>query len=250
MLIVCNGAFKSGSTWVEKVVRQLTHTSDFPKEFRDKNLNRCLDIKKMDEFLSLKLAGSYVTKSHVSDPRLIFTGQSAARCTKVIMISRDPRDVLVSYYFHFKNTSGVCLSLPVFYYFLGRFKLCEISRYNRRWRVFSESDVLWLDYESMKTGFNSQLNMIAEYLDVEITDSQRQKIVHATSLGELKNRSLNPKFYRKGEVGDWVNYINPKLTKKIMDEQNYIPLWVTAITLIIFNLRRKVFKSITFFRGV
>ena len=250
MLIVCNGAFKSGSTWVEQVVRTLVEANEIPEQYKDKNLNRCLDIKKIDEFINQSLSGTYVTKSHVGNPGQIFSKQLVSKKPKVIMISRDPRDVLVSYYFHIKNSNGMSVSLPLFYYVFGRFKLCEIARYNQRWKMFTGSDVLWLDYESMITSFNSQLKIIAEYLGVELTEKKKKEIIQETSLEELKRRSKNPDFYRKGEVGDWANHISSKLTIKIVNEQNNPPFWVKIITLFLFDYRRKVFRGITFFRGV
>jgi hypothetical protein len=98
--------------------------------------------------------------------------------------------------------------------------------------------VLFLKYEDMKEDITSQLKILAEFLGFPFSlEEERsgviEKIAKLCSFENLKELEVNKSgksiknfenkdLFRKGEVGDWVNYLSPTMVKqltKLMEEK-------------------------------
>ena len=141
---------------------------------------------------------------------------------KVIHISRNPKDVLVSWY-HFSQilTNSKKASWDeLFSTFLsgGNFSL-KTWMYNLQYwyKYKDEPNILLIQYEDMKENLETVISRIANFLSTSLTTDQIKRIV---SLVSVKSMQENPKldvlvtsymdrskgrFIRKGEVGDWKN---------------------------------------------
>eukprot|EP01095_Lingulamoeba_sp_RSL-Kostka_P017534 TRINITY_DN917_c0_g2_i1.p1 TRINITY_DN917_c0_g2~~TRINITY_DN917_c0_g2_i1.p1 ORF type:complete len:192 (+),score=51.64 TRINITY_DN917_c0_g2_i1:188-763(+) len=92
------------------------------------------------------------------------------------------------------------------------------------WKVKERDNVLFLFYEDMKNDIRTEIKKIIDFLGIEVTDERIDHVIQRTTFNSMKNdpktnqtdykaRNLDkPKFMRKGEIGDWVNYFT--------DEQN------------------------------
>uniref|UniRef100_A0A6N2JXQ1 Sulfotransferase n=1 Tax=Salix viminalis TaxID=40686 RepID=A0A6N2JXQ1_SALVM len=99
-------------------------------------------------------------------------------------------------------------------------------------------EVLFLAFEDMKEDIHSQMKRLAEFLGCpfsleEEADGVIEGISKMCSLSNLKDKEINktgrfhPYFenktlFRKGEVGDWVNYLTPEMVdrmNKIMEQK-------------------------------
>ena len=147
-LILCNGAYKSGSTWTYNIVMESLDTSSFDKKYLDKYLNEGLDISMLNEFSREIKDGIFVSKSHEEDPKKVMSFREGIDI-KVIMIDRDPRSVFLSYYHHITNSIGFKIPYVIFYSLLGKYKLCEISSYNNKWRDENDIDILWVSFQPL-----------------------------------------------------------------------------------------------------
>ncbi|XP_014679385.1 PREDICTED: sulfotransferase 1A1-like, partial [Priapulus caudatus] len=86
---------------------------------------------------------------------------------KIVYVSRNPKDNLVSYYFSFPY---------------GPYWKHNLSY----WDVREEANILFIKYEDMKKDPNASIRKIAEYLGKELTEDQVDLIAEATSFKKMK----------------------------------------------------------------
>ncbi|XP_061981121.1 cytosolic sulfotransferase 15-like [Populus nigra] len=166
---------------------------------------------------------------------------------KIVYMCRNPLDQVVSY-FHFSRKfkrenvkplssidegfDNVCLGIqsygPFWDTVLGYWK-ASLERPDK---------VLFLKYEDLKEDIISNLKKIAEFLGIPFTDKEEkegviEEISRLCSFDNLRNLEVNKNsvrpsglpnssFFRKGEVGDWENYMSPSMAEnylKIVEEK-------------------------------
>ncbi|XP_062111317.1 cytosolic sulfotransferase 12-like [Humulus lupulus] len=158
---------------------------------------------------------------------------------KLVYLCRNPKDVFVSLW-HFtnrlkpeswaKNTmeesfekfcNGVSLSGPFWDHSLGYWKVS----------LASPEKVLFLNYDEMKKEPFFHVKKLAEFLGFpfslqEEANGDVSRILELCSFDNLSNLLVNKNgkqpsgeenktFFRRGEVGDWMNYLTPEMAKKL-----------------------------------
>ncbi|XP_020890702.1 LOW QUALITY PROTEIN: cytosolic sulfotransferase 1 [Arabidopsis lyrata subsp. lyrata] len=100
------------------------------------------------------------------------------------------------------------------------------------WRESLENPnhVLFMRYEEMKAKPRDQIKRLADFLDCPFTKEEEEKgsvdeILNFCSLRNLSSLEVNKtqktnnvdhkNYFRKGEVGDWKNYLTPEMESKI-----------------------------------
>ncbi|XP_019102045.1 PREDICTED: cytosolic sulfotransferase 5-like [Camelina sativa] len=182
-----------------------------------------------------------------SSPRLFSThmplhalqeGLKNSTC-KIVYMSRNVKDTLVSYWHFFckkqindevissfeDTFESFCRGVSLFGPFWD-----QVLSY---WRGSLEdpNHVLFMKYEEMKAEPHEQIKRLAEFLGCPFTKEEGEsgsmdEIVDLCSLrnlssleinktGKLYNGRDNKTFFRKGEVGDWNNYLTPGMVNKI-----------------------------------
>ncbi|OMP01653.1 hypothetical protein COLO4_11696 [Corchorus olitorius] len=188
-------------------------------------------------FLSTHLPFSFFPNSMTS---------SAASACRFVYICRDPKDAFVSMW-HFMNKlrarqempplpiehafdlfcTGVSLNGPFWDHHLGFWKAS----------LESPNMVLFLKYEHVKRETSASVRKIGEFLDLPFSAEEEnegivEKIVHLCSFENLSNLDVNknvneekqrghliknPEFFRKGQVGDWMNHLTHEMAK-VLDQ--------------------------------
>ncbi|CAK7336396.1 unnamed protein product [Dovyalis caffra] len=160
---------------------------------------------------------------------------------KVVYICRNPLDQIVSFFqfaHRFKQDGTPFLSLdeccdnicrgvhsqgPFWDNVLGYWK-ASLERPDK---------VLFLKYEDLKEDIVSNLKKLAEFLEIPFTDKEEkegviEEISRLCSFDNLRNLEVNKNgvrpsgapnsaFFRKGEVGDWANYLSPSMAENFMN---------------------------------
>ncbi|KAG4176273.1 hypothetical protein ERO13_A11G234950v2 [Gossypium hirsutum] len=114
-----------------------------------------------------------------------------------------------------KFKHGIIVHGPFFDHVLGYWKASQEN----------PNKILFLKYEDLKEDTGSHLKNLAMFLGVPFTDDEEkqgviEKIAKICSFENLKELEVNKKgahisgvphtgFFRKGEVGDWSNYLTP-----------------------------------------
>ena len=221
MLIVCNGAAKSGSTWLYSIIQNITEfewpNSEFISRSNSKHPtikeNRLAEYLELDEFERRDV----ISKNHYGkqDHRDLLLSKSS---TRVLDISRDTRDVIVSSYYDECRRNGFSGSFGEYYWETGRLLVDKLGRYHEVWAA-PHPQILVSSYESLKTQFDAEVSRIATFLGVDLDGEDLARIDEATNIESLRqsyrndaqyNTIENP-FFRKGEIGDWKNHFDEKM---------------------------------------
>ena len=140
---------------------------------------------------------------------------------KAVVVMRNPKDVLVSFYHFYKS-----------YHMFGPFpgtwnEFFELAKNKQLiygdwfdhilawWAFRSRPNVFFLKYEDLKMHPRENVAKLAQFMNRDLTEDELTKIVEATSFNTMKkNPSVNylktedkrNNFIRKGAIGGWKNY--------------------------------------------
>jgi hypothetical protein len=249
VLIVCNGAAKSGSTWLYSIIQNITEfewpNSEFISRSNSKHPtikeNRLAEYLELDEFERRDV----ISKNHYGkqDHRDLLLSKSS---TRILDISRDTRDVIVSSYYDECRRNGFSGSFGDYYWETGRLLVDKLGRYHQVWAT-PHPQILVSSYESLKTQFDAEVSRIATFLGVDLDGEDLARIDEATNIESLRqsykddaqyNTTENP-FFRKGEIGDWKNHFDKKM---IGDYENIERRGIGKFDLVYLNsrLRKKL----------
>ena len=178
-------------------------------------------------------AGNRVLSTHLL-PKFFKNLRENKSVPKTIVILRNPKDTLVSY-FHFYRANESLGKFPGdFHEFFKLFEaqklVCgDIFEHTIAWYTHPLKDqFLFVTYEEMKDDMEHQIKRFSEYLGIPLTHEQIADIIHYSSFEQMKNctsaklvaaypatdASVSP-YVRKGEVGDWKNYMTEEESHKI-----------------------------------
>ena len=247
-IIMSNGNFKSGSTWVTSIISEIYNDlpKEFPKEFQHPRHRNLINIFKIKDFISSSIfrkSKVWLSKSHIFHSPII-NQISSEESVKIININRDIRDVLVSHYFHLKNAKKYNSDFNSYFYSWGKYKAIQYLLYNKAWE---NESCLKLTYLELKNNNIETIKTIARYLEVPITNKQALHIQKETDINKLressKEKNLNEEawFYRKGIVGDWKNHFDEKMLDKLKKIQLGHLNWNERLVYVIkFTFRMKL----------
>lgn len=149
---------------------------------------------------------------------------------KIIYIARNPKDLCVSYYHYCVLVHGLAGTFEEFADIfledkapIGALWPHVLSLWNNR----HEPNILFLKYEDMKKDCSSVIKKCAEFMGVgtALTENQLKKLCDhinfksmqsnpAVNLEPIIKKETDGKFIRKGQVGDWKNYMSPELSNR------------------------------------
>lgn len=239
---------KSGTTWLKALAFAIVNRKHFDSCSNSHPLLTCNPHDLVPFFEYKVYAGDQLPDlSNLPQPRLFGThipfaslpnSIKISRC-RVVYICRNPFDTFISSW-HFLNKSmpgsqpplsleeafemyckGVIGFGPFWDHMLGYWKE-SIERPHK---------VLFLQYEEMKEDIILQVKKLAEFTGYpfsleEERDGVVEKIVKLCSFENLKELEVNKSgksikyfenkyLFRKGEVGDWVNYLSPQMVEQL-----------------------------------
>jgi hypothetical protein len=224
MLIVCNGAPKSGSTWLYNIVSRLRPSAWPDRAFLTRSKKHpTIRPEAVQAYLATDAYrdADVICKTHYGSPA-IRDLLLASPHTLVLDMERGLRDVIVSSYYDSCRRDGFQGSFARYYWFEGRALADHLMRYHRVWDN-GHPQVLRTSFEALKAGFAPEVRRIAAFLGRAVSDEQLAELEQATSLGALREAykddpqyttAKNP-FFRKGEIGDWKNHFDERMTADI-----------------------------------
>ena len=216
MLVLANGAFKSGSTWLYVTIQRLTGFPPTPEEFRNPNWrNHSIDPNKLADALANVdyHTNNYIVKTHFGKPEerdLILS------CTDVYVlnIKRDIRDVVVSAYYHEIRNLNYDGSFEEFYWQHGKKIARQVSDYHAVWSLQSPR-IVTSSYERMLEDFGKEFRKVSAFLGFDPTDETIEEIQAFFQIGRIrelcKEENERISFFRKGVAGDWKNHFTPDI---------------------------------------
>jgi hypothetical protein len=220
MLLVCNGAYKSGSTWLFRILQHMTGFQGVPAAYAAPGwAGNGIHPPLLQRFLSREnyRDENFIIKAHFFEHYHQLLGR---RHLKIVNIRRDTRDVVVSAYFYERlKAAGREESAVDYYHRRGRKVARMVVQYNRLWHGVPETYMS--SYEALHSDFDGELKRLAAFVGVGIGDDDVQRLRRDTSLESLKakydERSADGSrsFFRKGVIGDWREHLTPQIVADI-----------------------------------
>lgn len=223
MLVYCNGAFKSGSTWLYSIARNLRKGKNLPEGYQNPNQNAVgISHDRLEDFLaSVDYAKTnYVVKAHLATVkgRELLEGRPNV---KILTIERDIRDVAVSSYYHYLRLGKIKGTFEEYFWVGGERTIRRVLRYHRVWAPTSPS-IYKTRYESLLENFEAEIVNLAEFVGVTLSPADMERVKDNTSLSASQKRERDKKgddeeiyFFRKGTSGQWTDYLTAPMLDRI-----------------------------------
>ncbi|QCD85696.1 desulfoglucosinolate sulfotransferase A/B/C [Vigna unguiculata] len=241
---------KSGTTWLKALTFAILNRQRFSSSHNHPLLTS--NSHELFPFLDFIFHGDNIHDklsdlSNMTEPRVFGThipfpslsnSVKESNC-KIVYICRNPFDTFVSSWTFFNKIKsdslndvtieealenyckGIIGFGPIWEHMLGYWKE-SIAKPNK---------VLFLKYEELKENVNFYVRRVAEFLDCPFTEEEEsngviENIIKLCSFEKMKNlevnkcgivgRNIEKKYlFRKGEIGDWVNYFSPAMIEKL-----------------------------------
>jgi len=233
---------KSGTTWLQHIVWLITH---FGMEyFEGMGQSQCIP---MLEFEGEENTANIDTRGYQKIIKTHFPYKWTPKNDKALYlyIARDPKDVLVSYYYHIKGFPGYQapeFEISTLYdmFMRGEVEFNDHCEHVAEWyKHKDDKNVLFLLYEDLQEDLEREVVKIAKFLGrdywsrLQENDNQLLKEVvekatfKSMSKGSSKKwvKADRPKelpFVRKGVTGDYKNHLTKEqidgLNKKLRDQ--------------------------------
>ncbi len=222
MLIIVNGPFKSGSTWLFNIVSCMVEHAPLPAEYQNPRWNNpSIHPRLLADFIAKVdyRHTNYVSKNHLRTVRerdFVLAQEGVM----VLSITRNLRDVVTSAYYHYRRKEGYAASFETFYWQRGRGIADFVRRYNQLWSV-SSSRLHVASYERLRTDFASEVREIGRFLGLALSHEEVERIRQETTLEALREKygqsedDERPTFFRKGIVGDWESHFDARMLRDI-----------------------------------
>ena len=231
MLVLANGAFKSGSSWLLDIIEAMGDFEQTPPDYRFPYQNHpWLDIEKVEPFMASGLPAQrdYISKAHIMSEKtrdLLLSYDEV----RVFNITRNLGDALVSHFYHLIYQGKLDEAYAKdkldegfrkYYWRLGRYKAQQILTYHTVWSVDSPA-VYVSSFERLKTNFADEVRAIGEFLGYDLSESDIQRIKEETSLNRMQakhgedQKEEHKRFRRKGKMGEWKTHFDAEMLRDL-----------------------------------
>lgn len=223
MLLVCNGAYKSGSTWLFRILQSITGFDMVPRAYHAPGWEGTgIHPPLLRKFLETEnyRDHNYIVKGHFFERWHLLSGRPNVL---IANITRDTRDVVVSAYFY-ERMKGVAVGDPdesmADYYKRRGWKVAKhVVQYNALWR--KQPATYMSSYDALHNDFANECRRLAAFVGKTVSDEDIERIREENSLQALKQKydERSPdgtrSFYRKGVIGDWKEHLTDDIVADI-----------------------------------
>ncbi|XP_037941830.1 luciferin sulfotransferase-like [Teleopsis dalmanni] len=241
---------KCGTTWMQELVWLVLNNFDF-ESAKQEHLELRSRFLEFDEVLydgegsiikySTEMKSPRLVKSHLPLPLL--PSQLWTKRPKVIYVFRNPKDAIVSFYYHlrrYKETSFLNLT-DYAQDFINEDMLTHqhFLHVTEFYALREEPWIYYTSYERMKSDLRSVIQDVCQFLNKNITETQMQQMLHHLSFEEMKNNSKtnhiweaqqlcrifnkeieDVSFIRKGKIGGYKDDLTDEDINKIDNWMN------------------------------
>ncbi|KAG5668782.1 hypothetical protein PVAND_016708 [Polypedilum vanderplanki] len=244
---------KSGTTWTQEMVWLINNNLDYEKALNT-DLQTRFPFIELEGIIELpgfhtiknceKLQRPRHIKSHL--PPFLLPNQLWTIKPKIIYTCRNPKDVAVSYYHHYRHLQGYTGTREDFFNAFLEDKVLH-SPMNENvlefWKLSKENkNVLFLFYEDMKRNLELEIRKVARFLRKKYNQDQIDKLFEHLSFESMKKNPMcnfeenvnfikkiykhvtineNFQFIREGEIGSYKKEMNEEEIRKFDEYMDY-----------------------------
>lgn len=225
---------KCGTHWVWEMVQMLrAGNTKYDTRTKETLMIDFMPKHELDSLPSPRTLNSHFLFRHL--PK-----QVAQKKTKIICITRDPRDVAVSYHHHLSGLAEIARYDGQFNDFLPLYLHGTVPNgswfdYTKDWQQTRETHAdmqfLCLYFEEIKKNPTQTVHQLSEFLGVSTSPALCSAIADACDFSNLKAADAREKtdplqfiwkedhvgIYRKGETGDWKNWFTVMQSEEFDD---------------------------------
>ena len=239
MLVICNGAFKSGSSWLHALAKSVLQKNfvaitPVPKDYNTgKSPVSLISEQQLPRFIKNEdiQHNNYLTKAH------FFSESTLARSYPdeviFIFIERDLRDAIVSHYHHFKVKINKPVNFSCYYWLIGRYKAYEISLFNNRCHKYF-GDKNFFSYEKMKLDPAAAIQRLCVVIGLPpLSNKELDSVIDETSIESMREKAAtgslvyyhdagvkHAEMFRKGAIGEYRKYIGARALSDLNEIAN------------------------------
>ena len=224
MLLLCNGPYKSGSTWLYNLIREISSAQLPPEELCNPDWKHSsIRFSEIITFAKSEKGrkSTYLSKHHFRPEQVYQLAKHAPDEILFFSIERELSDALVSAWYHYQNQNQTELSFPAFYWRFGRFNSLGIIRHNLAMRSLAKDKACILRYEKLLEKPQDEVNRLISFLGKFAITTDPQLILKATSIDRLRSKYdgssvVNGKaFFRSGISGEGEKYVTGGMAKDL-----------------------------------
>ncbi|KAM6967543.1 sulfotransferase family 2, cytosolic sulfotransferase 3 [Aplochiton taeniatus] len=219
---------KSGTTWMQEIIPLVLNGGDLTPVQTIPNWDRVPWLEETRTALVMdSLTSPRAMVSHM--PYHLMPSAFYSSKSKVIYVTRNPKDVMVSS-FHFHKMASFLEDPGTFEEFMGKFLSGQVifgkwTEHVKSWRNPELGNrILYITYEEMVQDLSGAVNRFSNFLGSNLSADIIESIADHCCFKNMKtnsmsNYSLVPQevmdtrkspFLRKGVSGDWKNHFSPE----------------------------------------
>ncbi|KAJ1531903.1 hypothetical protein ONE63_000547 [Megalurothrips usitatus] len=241
---------RTGSTWTQEMVWCIGNDLDFERakkliqQFRTPRIELTALLDATEDDFAKELGDTVEMVENMASPRYIkshlpwdlLPEQMSVVKPRVVYVARNPKDMCVSYYHHCRLIYNMKGSFEEFAELFLQDKAPVGPMWSHIlgfWEKRHEPNMLFLRYEDLKKDLPTTIRRTAKFLDRQLSEDDVMKLADYLSFNNMKNNPAvnlelvmakrrgpdfvprpDMAFIRKGEVGDWKNYMSDELVAK------------------------------------
>ena len=223
---------KSGTTWLQMILYQMTTDGDMDFEHISKVSPWYESLLIFPDPKFPKMAPPRLIKSHLPYRKIPKTP------CKYIYVTRDGRDAMVSAYHQIRETVDQKLTFPKFFqqFMRGKIQYGSWFKHVYEWRRNARRlDVLHLTFEDLKRDPAAEIRRVADFCGIELDDDRLNRVLERSSFAFMREHetrfgpefrsasgqfaSRPGSFIRSGETGGWKAYFDEDMRQTYNAEQ-------------------------------
>ena len=221
---------RSGITWTQRIIGAMRDGPDVVNS-PDYDLTQHFPFIEYYDIFNVPLYDGFELFTKMKAPRVVKTHlpcelipRAFENTGKVVVVLRNPKDMIVSYYNLFKNLTMIDY-IATFEEFFEIFQNSHLPYGSwfkwvySYWQAKQDKtikNVHFLVYEQLFINTRQEVQKLADYLGYDLSDEKRmQKVLEAICFGSMQNTVYFPgakNFIRRGGVGGWKNVLSDEIS--------------------------------------